>query len=218
MSSLIGTMKKKPFSLIVRLAENNVSFAKAAVESGADALVMDFDPSIKDKKEFIAIIDSVKAPVGLKMGNGIGESEVGALIKLGVDFLDINFKTAPQWMLKISGIGKIASLDPEYLIDDINRMTAHAFVGIDAAIIPKDMVGRDLTVGDLQQYITIALSTGLPVIVPTQKLIRASELPIIWDTGAKGLILDRTITGDRLPAFKAIIKGYRSVADSLQEK
>jgi hypothetical protein len=89
--------------------------------------------------------------------------------------------------------------------------------GLDAAVIMPEDWGKDLNVGDLQQYITIAMSTNLPVIVPAQKSIRASEVPVIWDTGAKGLMIGEAITGDTVASLGAVTKEYRSAIDTIKQ-
>ena len=81
----------------------------------------------------------------------------------------------------------------------------------------EEELGKDLNVGDLQQLITIAMSTALPVIVPTQKTIRASEVPIIWDTGAKGIMLGGTVTGDTPDSINAVTKEFRSAIEAIKE-
>lgn len=217
MSRLLSLLDKLPLTLIVNLPENSIELAKAAEEGGADALTVPIDPSVKDKKQLISIVDTAKVPVGARLRGDISEDEVIGLKKLGVDFIDFDLTGAAAWMLKLTGVGKIATLDSRYIVEDLTRLSDRPINGIDAAIVPDESIGRDLMVGDLQEYITICLSTGLPVIVPTQKLIRISEVPIIWDTGAKGILLTDIVTGTSSKSLKAVTKEFKEAIKALEE-
>lgn len=217
MGKLLSLLDKNQLTLIVSLPENSIEFAKAAEESGADAIAIKIDPESKDKKQLIDIIKSSKVPVGARITGNISEPEINGLNKLGIDFFDISLPEAPGWLLKMKDICKIAALDPEYMVNDLTKLADRSINGIDAAIISESDIGKDLTVGDLQQYITIALSTGLPVIVPTQKLIRVSEVPIIFDTGAKAIMINDIVAGTSIQSLKAVTKEFKEAIEALKE-
>jgi hypothetical protein len=61
------------------------------------------------------------------------------------------------------------------------------------------------------------MSTTLPVIVPTQKSIRASEVPIIWDAGAKGIMIGECVTGKTATSIKAVTKEFRAAAEAIKK-
>jgi hypothetical protein len=218
MSRLTDLLNKDKFSLIVRLPESTIAYAIAAEEAGADAISVDIDLAQKDRSEIIEIASSVKIPVGIAFNDpDIKETQFKAFVKAGFDFFEVPLITMPEWMMKFEGAAILGSLSSEYSLDDLTKITKKHVDAIDAAVVPKDDIGRDLTVGDLQQYITIAISTGVPVLVPTQKLIRVSEIPIIWDTGAKGIVLDNVCTGTTIETFKTIVKQFKSAVDSVKE-
>lgn len=205
-------------SLIVCLFAAKVDIAKAAEEAGADAICIPFDSS-KDKDELIKIVSSVKVPVGVKFDKetGVTEAQIAGLKKLGFDFFDISFTGMPKWVSGIEGIGKIISLDQDYSAYDLTGLSKQSLDAVDAAVIPGEVLGKDLMVGDLQHYITICLSTGLPVIVPTQKMVRVSEVPIIWDTGAKGILLTEIVAGDNIKSVTAVTKEFKEAIENLKE-
>jgi hypothetical protein len=218
MSRLNDLLNKEQFSLIVRLPESTKAYAIAAEEAGADAVSVSLDLAQKDRSEIIEIACSVKIPVGISFsGSDIKETQLKAFVKAGFDFFEIPISTMPEWMMKFEGAAILGTLTSEYSLEDLTKLTKKHIDALDAAIIPQDDVGRDLTVGDLQQYITIAISTGVPVLVPTQKLIRVSEVPIIWDTGAKGIVLDNVCTGTTIETFKTIVRQFKTAVDSVKE-
>jgi hypothetical protein len=217
-SKLIELLKKQPMTLIVNLSESSVASAKSAEKSGADALTIRIDSS-KEKSDIINIVKSVKIPVGVMIEDDafVMESQMKALMKLHFDYFGTSVMVIRDWMLGLDGFGKVARLNQNYDLDDLTSLSDRPIDAINAAIMTKDEIGKDLTVGDLQRYINICLSTKLPVIVPTQKLIRASEIPIIWDTGAKGILMDEKIIGNKLGTFSSAIKEFRAAIDSLKE-
>lgn len=218
MSKLISLLNKNPMTLIVSIPQARVEMAKAAEDAGADAVCIRLDTA-KDKSDLIKIVDCVKIPVGatLEGESAVSETQMTGLYKLGFDFFDMSLAGIPSWALKLEGLGKIVALDQDYSAYDLTGLSQRSIDAIDAAVIPKEALGKDLLVGDLQHYITICLSTGLPVIVPTQKMIRVSEVPIIWDTGAKGIILTDIVAGNTLQSLKAVTKEFKEAIENLKE-
>lgn len=219
MSKLISLLNKNPMTLIVSLPANTVELALAAQEAGADAVVARIDADTKDRNELLSLVEKVKVPVGVEFaGEPVNEVQLNGFQKKGFDFFINPLNGMPVWMLGMKGLGKVAAMDPEYSAYDITGISNKAIDAIDAAVIPESDYGKDLTVGDLQHYITIALSTGIPVIVPTQKLVRVSEVPIIWDTGAKGIILKDVVSGSTAKSLSSVTKEFKKAIDSLKEE
>jgi hypothetical protein len=42
-------------------------------------------------------------------------------------------------------------------------------------------------------------------------------VPIIWDTGAKGIMIGNNIVGDNVQSMKAVIKEYRSALETIKQ-
>jgi hypothetical protein len=215
MSKLVSLLCKEPLTLIVKLSGDPVEMAKAAEEGGADAVCADFSGDMDAVKK---IVESVKIPVGILVEeNVLTEADIEHLKNICIDFMDIPLGGVPENALKSGGFGRIFALGPDYDALDLTRLSDKPIDGLDAAIILEEEWGKDLTVGDLQQLITIAMSTALPVIVPTQKTVRASEVPIIWDTGAKGIMIGETVTGETPASLKAVTREFKSAIEALKE-
>ncbi len=218
MSKLSSLLSKEPLTLIVRLPEDTLEMAEAAQLGGAHAVVLNFDPGQKDKQDTIAIVRSLKIPVGIKIDNNIGDREFNGLAKLGVDFIDLPLSGAQESIFKFSGCDRILSLGPDYSAHDLTKLSKKAVAAVEAAVIIKEEWDKELTIGDIQQYITVVLSTMLPVIVPTQKSVRVSEVPIIWDTGAKGIMIGENVTGDDPATLKAVTAEFRAAVELLKDE
>lgn len=218
MSKFIDRLNKEVFSLAVVLPEITVSFAKAAEASGADAIFVRFEDS-KDKNEIIELVRSVKVPVGILFDDGseVSNEQIAAFAKRGFDFFDARPDVLRRAGGK-SGAGRIARLLYDFDIDEVTRFTEEDLDALDAAVVDPETFGGELTVGDLQQYITLSITSRLPVIIPAQKTIRVSEIPIVWDTGAKAILLDEAVTGDSENTFRTVVSEYRTVISSLKEQ
>ncbi|OGC14938.1 hypothetical protein A2246_04555 [candidate division WOR-1 bacterium RIFOXYA2_FULL_37_7] len=206
MSRLLEIMKSHPLTLIVNLPKNDVEMAKAACDAGADALVISHSENDKE------IINSVLVPVGLDLPRNKAKELVPLLAS---DFDFMNFY--PE-MLEYNinpGKAKIVVLDESYSLDKLMTVSKEKIDAINAAIIPVRQTGKDLVVGDLQNYIAMAMSSNLPVIVPTQRSIKISEVSIIWDTGARGLLLTEVVLGASLKSMVKAIKEYRIAIDDI---
>jgi len=206
MSKLLKLLKEKPLTLIVHLPENSVEMAQAAEASGADALLVTHG---EDEEE---ILKAVSIPVGLDVDKALPK-QVEKKLELKFDFLNFHPDVLEHYgKLKKT---KIVALDDTFTLDKLMNIGDKPIDGIDAAIIPINQEGRELIVGDLQNYIAIALSSDLPVIIPTQRSIRVSEVPIIWDTGVKGLILTKVVLGDDTKSLIKTVKEYRAAIDDI---
>jgi putative N-acetylmannosamine-6-phosphate epimerase len=204
MSKLLEMLSKKKMTLIVQLPENNIEMAKAAEAAGADALIINNGEIIK----------GIKIPIGIDLSSQgkLDEKELKKYEKF--DFINFHFDSLTAISKRIK-TGKIIALSNSYTLDKVIGVENIGAQAIDAAIVPLSQASRDLVVGDLQNYIAIAISSGLPVIIPTQRTIKPSEVAIIADTGAKGLLLTKVVLGDSVKSIEKAVKEYRLSVDDL---
>lgn len=228
MSKLIELMGKNNLTLIVSLPENSAELARAAIEGGADALKVHINithqaaktrfGSLKEERAALEeILGSADVPVGIVPGEDIlpTEGEIEGLAKMGFDFFDIKIERLPAWMLKVKRLGKVVALGRDYPIDKMMGLNKLGVDGVEAAIVSVSDYGKDLNVSDLQGYISMVISAGVPVIVPTQKAIRVSEVPIIADTGVKGLMIGAVVAGKTANLIKRATRDFRIAIDDL---
>ncbi len=228
MSKLIEALKKNILTLIVSLPENSAELAKAAIDGGADAIKVhmnitheaagtQFRSLAEERAALEDILDLADVPVGIVPGEKVlpNEKEMEEMIKMGFDFFDVKLRVILPWMLRVKEMGKIVALDKEYSMDKLIGIKDLGADGVEAAIVSASEYGKDLNVGDLQGFISIAISAGIPVVVPTQKSIRTSEVPIIADTGVKGLMIGAVVTGKTASSIKKATQAYRAAIDDL---
>ncbi|HTY12872.1 MAG TPA: hypothetical protein VMD02_01645 [Candidatus Omnitrophota bacterium] len=208
MSKLLEKLKNNKMTLIVQLPENTAEMAAAAERAGADAIV------IRDGDDVSGISSAVKVPVGLDISDQAEIDEKTARSHDKFDFVNFHFEALKTVSKKLK-TGKIIALNEEYTLDKIIGVEETGAQAIDAAILPLGASSKELMVGDLQNYIAIAISSGLPVIIPTQRSIKPSEVAIIADTGARGIILTEEVLGDNVRSLEKNLKEYRTAADDL---
>jgi len=206
MSKLLKLLKEKKLSLIVELPENRVELAQEAEREGADALLVKQDYAPED------LLGAVKIPVGVDLSHleKLSDKEIKSYEKF--DFINFHFEVLAL-LAKQKRSGRIIALNEHYTLDRLIGLESLGAQAVDAAIVPISQASRELVVGDLQNYIAIAISSNLPVIIPTQRKILPSEVAIIADTGAKGLLLTPNVLGENLKKLKE----YRAAVDDLGE-
>ncbi len=222
MSRLINLLNDNKMTLIVALPENNVDLAAAAVDNGADALQLHintkgFKTFAEEKAGMEAVLKKVNVPVGIVPGHEkcADENEMKEIARMGFDYFSMDMDVMPDFMQQFKRISRILALNSKFTLDKLITSSQEGLDALDAAIIPTSGWGKDLVVGDLQQFISIVLSSGKPVIIPTQRSIRTSEVAIISDTGAKGLLLTPVVMGTTVKDVAKAVKEYRIAVDDL---
>lgn len=222
MPKLIKMLGNNKMTLIAALPKNYPELAEAAIAGGADALqlhinVGDFKSFAEEKENLKRILSKTKITVGIVPGQKqhASEKEMQEIIKMGFDFYNMDMEALPHFMLKLKRISKILGLNSKFSLEQLIGLSDKGTQVLDAAIIPASGFGKNLIVGDLQNYISIVLSAGIPVIIPTERLIRTSEVAIISDTGAKGLLLTPVVIGDKANQIEKAVREFRVAVDDL---
>jgi hypothetical protein len=211
MPKLVELLKKNKFTLIVDLPENQPELALAAIKGGADALQI--GPSNAEK-----LIKLSKLPVGIRVESAgqLTKEEVKKLVKAGADFINVKRDDLPEYFSSVRGVAKVLGLGNRFTVDLILGIGENGADALDAAIIPSEAQGKDLKVGDLQNYISIVIASGIPVIIPTQLAIRPSEVAILTDTEAKGLLLTPIVLGLTAEHIEKNVREFRAAVDELE--
>ncbi|MCX5726511.1 MAG: hypothetical protein NT030_04955 [Candidatus Saganbacteria bacterium] len=216
MSKLLEAFAKNQLTLIVALPENSEEFVNAAIDGGADALMVRISgPIEKEKRSLLEVMASSDVPVGIFLSDKIKGPDIKRIKAMGFDFFVMPLEDIPAGILKTKGISKVADIDPSYSVDKLIGIPKLGIDAIEASIIPKNQCGKNLTVGDLQKYITVCISANVPVIIPTECAIKVSEIAIIWDTGAKAIVINDTITGKTIKSLKKAVNEFRIAVDDI---
>ncbi|MBU0687188.1 MAG: hypothetical protein KKB81_04995 [Candidatus Margulisbacteria bacterium] len=222
MAKLLNLMQSNPLTLLVSLPENTLGFAKAAVEAGADTitLVIDsYEKYLAEKDNLFEIIKKAEVPVGISLNTteDFEAADYKNMIAAGADYIAVPIIKVPPLLKEQKEIAQVYILNKDYTIDELLNIKEVDKVVLEAKISKHKESGREINVGDLQNYITMATSTHLPIIVPTEKRIHPSEVPIIWDTGVKGIELTSVVLGQSEKSLQKVTREYRMAIDDLVE-
>ncbi len=228
MTKLLKLFDKNKLTLIVSLPENSLEMAKAALDAGADALKVhcnvkhkasgvSFGSLEEEGAKLAAILKESRVPVGIVPGAQRKPTvdEMKEIIKMGFDFVDMNISDMPDYFHSLTGITKVAALENENQLEKVVQRKESDFRALEAAVVPHLGYGQNLTIGDLRSYITLAVSSGLPVIVPTQRKITCEEVPILADTGIKSLMIGAIVTGKTPAMISGAVAEFRKAIDEL---
>lgn len=222
MPQLVNLLNKNIMTLIVALPKNDPEMAAAAVAAGADGLQLHLNHSnfggfAEEKMNLEKIVKQAKLPVGVVPGSKISasEEEMKEMVKMGFDFFNMDLNYLPPFMLSLKTISKVLALNSKFTMDKLIGLGNLGADALDAAILPVSEWRKEMVVGDLQNYISMVISAGIPVIIPTQRSIRTSEVAIISDTGAKGLSLTSVVMGNTIKSIERAVKEFKQAADEL---
>lgn len=228
MGRLLKAFDKNKLTLIMSLPENSLEMARAAIDAGADILKVhcnirhkasgvSFGSLEEEGAKLAAILKYSKIPVGIVPGAERKPTidEMKEIVKMGFDFVDMNIADMPDYFYSFNGITKVAALENENQLEKVMEKKKADFKALEAAVVPHLGYGQNMTIGDLRAYITLAVSSGLPVIVPTQRKITYEEVPILSDTGIKALMIGAIVTGKTPALIGSSVKEFRKAIDEL---
>lgn len=238
MNTLCQTLSRLQASgrprLLVSLPANDLELAQAAADNGAEGLKVHLNMrhaaagkafgSLSQEAPVLEQIVALGLPVGVVPGDDtamIGEGEVARLADLGLDFVDVYAGAFPVWLAaaargKLGVMAAIGAADHQcqLRLDGLSRCPAVQM--IEASIIPHEGYGSPLSMADLADYTALARqmqSQDKPVIVPTQRHIRADEVGLLAQTGIRGLLIGAIVTGTEPAALAAATRRYRAALE-----
>ncbi|NWQ42758.1 hypothetical protein MLOOGBEN_18810 [Bacillus sp. EB106-08-02-XG196] len=216
-------------TLIVSLPENRFDLAKAAIHAGVDAVKLHVNVnhrasgnvfnSVESYDEiFRSIRDEFSGPLGIVPGGSFGDisqGEMEQLIALGFNFYSIYAHDKPSWMLVLDKIEKTFAISSEYDLNAIGNVKHLGVSALEASIIPGEEYGTPLTFKDVLAYNTLVQNVDIPVLVPSQRKLVPSDIPILAKAGVKAVMLGAIVIGHTEETIQTAIRSFRNAIDSL---
>lgn len=212
MSSFVAEIKNKPFSLIVEIPTISSSYIQAAYENKADFIRIK-PLSFYDLQNAQEALKISKLLMGLDLVNIKEEIKIKDVQKFS--FLTLPFRSRKNQKLENIKLPFLLRLSTLYSLDDIVSMEKNTLAVLEADIVPKPGWGREMINADLQNYISIALASKAPVLVPTQRNILPSEVAILWDAGIKGIILTSEFLDNDIEQFEKKLQDFSAAIKEL---
>lgn len=231
MAQLISKLRGDRPCLIVSLVENDLDAARAAVDSGADALKLHLNmhhlPSgartgsfEEERTRVEAILAEAKVPVGIVPRPTIGTTvdETVRFRDMGFDFIDFYPRSMSPAVLAVPDMTKMVAVEASYDLALIQETIASPWAEVlEAAILPAGVYGAPLSVEDLLRLsllARLAAKNAKPVIVPTDRRIQPDDVPALIEAGLKNLMIGVMVTGRSASGIASATAAFRKVMDA----
>nr|WP_275695575.1 hypothetical protein [Fredinandcohnia sp. SECRCQ15] len=216
-------------TLIVSLPENRLDLAKAAIHAGVDAVKLHVNvehrasgnrfASVESYEEvFCKIRDEFSGPLGIVPSGSfedIKETEMEQLLKIGFNFYSIYAHHKPSWMLALDGIEKTFAITSEYDKGQLGNVKHLGVSALEASIIPGEEYGMPLTFKDVLAYNSLVQNVDVPVLVPSQRKLVATDIPLLHKAGVKAVMLGAIVIGKSEASIVKTISSFRNAIDTL---
>lgn len=225
---LLNHLMKNKMTIIVAIPQNTVELAVAAEENGADAIKVHINMthraskvefgSLEDERPILSeIISTCSIPVGIVPGANLDISTelITELAEMGFDFFDMFARFITPELMGVPGISRMAAVDSSIDWDTISQLGAEGTQMVEGAIIPSSGYGERLSILDLAQYRLLREATNLPLIIPSQRTLKPSDIPYLFDIGIEAVLLGVLSTGTEAVQLGSQIAAFRKAIDKL---
>ena len=227
MNAFVNLLKKDRPALIMSLPCNDPALSRAAFEEGADVVKVHinvehrasgtcFGRLAQERTSLEQMLAEAKGPMGLVPGGSLQAAglDIHEAAQMGFAFFSTYIhhmpvlcpKLEPAWM---------AACDGSYELWEIEKLAQAGAQVLEASVMPGSEYGQPLSMRDLVRYSAIAARTDLPMVIPTQRFIRPSEVPALWNAGMKGLMIGAVVTGRTEESIRRAVADFRNAIDRM---
>lgn len=203
-------IEKNKFSLVVSLPSNDLELARAALAGGAQAIKVHcnvwhrasghtFGTYAENKdflKELITLCKDV--PVGLVPGGAeafVSEEERLELEEMGIRFFSSYVHHLPCHMMDSKALTKMVAIDHTYNQNTLDAVRRSSIDILECSVMPGDNYGTPLNYSDILLYSDIVDKSEKPCLIPTQRMIKPSEVHHLLDAGCKAIMIGAIVMG-----------------------
>lgn len=224
-------IRKRKFLIIGSPATNDYEVVKAFIDGGIDIVKLHLNMVHPVSKKKIGSFDEQKDKIlslvneypnilwGLVAGNILTNpkdfEEIDFLeLSAYFDFIDLFYSSYTLHYLSMK-IDKMVAIDRLLSESELRFLGKYKFFSIEAAIVPKNFYGLPLTLEDIINYRTLIELTDIPVFIPTQKLIKPSDIDFLYSIGAKGIVLGQVATSFNIETIKKTVNTFMKKINKL---
>lgn len=214
---------------MVSLPKNDPALAEAAVKAGAQCLKVHVNchhfasdtrfGTWAEEKSVISEILSVMGdvPLGIVTGEATqpSQKDLSEICESGIDFWDLFCRFTPPEYLELPKLGRMVAIDSSWepwLVESLGALGVHV---IESSIIPRDLYRSDLNLEDVARYRRLAQASPMPILIPTQKNIKPSQVGSLQRAGAAGLTIGAVVTGLEASSLSEATAAFREAIDAL---
>ncbi len=229
MNQLLRQLQTDDFTLLVSLPANDIELARAAFHGGAQGLkvhcnVAHFASGTRfgSWNEERAVITQIcelarehHASVGIVPGasheaqlNFASEDDFADMAQVGVDYFDAYPADAPAWTLQQPHLDVMLAAYNGGSLNEIRVLETLGMRLCEASIMAHTEYGQPLNALDLACYHALCDSIQAPVIVPSQKKLMPHDVPLLQQTGARGVLLGAIVVGRDAVSIEAATRAF----------
>lgn len=223
MSRILNSLNSKKMTLVVSLPENTYELAKAAWESGADAIKVHINlfhnasqrmfGSLEEQRPVLEkILKDSPIPVGVVAGEDtkICETVISDLVAMGFDFISLYGQNMPISLCGRKDVSNLFAIDYSYSVEEVKTIT-NSFIAdvLELSILPHEEYGKRLNARDLGRYLAFSEISKIPTLLPTQRMIYPSDVPAIAKCKVKALMIGAIVLGPTKETFISQIKEFK---------
>jgi hypothetical protein len=219
LSKVLNTMESP---LVAILPQNNEDYAHAAIDGGADAIIIGIDKTESsfpglfgsfDLQEdaISSILSTSSVPVGISIGDSRpltpGSWERVASRPFG--FVNMYAHHMPPFVLQDERVEKLVTIGSGYMVEQIRSMSEMPQVSaFEAAIVSPQGRTQVFSVLDLATLRMISKLSSKPMILRAQKRLEGSDIKTVISEGLKGIALDPSALEAGVEAYKDAMTCY----------
>jgi hypothetical protein len=217
------------FALMVSLPKNDPTLAEAAIKAGAQCLKVHVNchhyasdtrfGSWPEEKAVISEILSVMGdvPLGIVTGEATQPSaaDLEEICDSAIDFWDLFCRYTPPEFTALPNLGRMVAIDSSWepwLVESLGALGVNV---IESSIIPRDLYRSELNLEDIARYHRLAQSSPMPILIPTQKAIKPSQVRSLKNAGAAGITIGAVVTGLEKQGIADATAAFRAAIDEL---
>lgn len=211
------TETRASLAVVAALAEPRQDLIKAAIEGGADAVVL-AQPSGGDSVKVAELKQLIRAAADKPCGLAVADLkpdeafEPKAWLEAGLDF--VVFTTDRPASVLLSEAERVARVDAGFEPADVRALDG---LGVDAFIVAAEQrpAGSRLSVSEVVRFRLLAGLTGKPVLVSVRDEALAADLEVLAQIGLEGIVLEESLLGASAEGLRAHLATFREAVRNL---
>jgi len=221
---LSGLLERAEAPLIAILPHNTSEYAEAAMNAGADALVLGIDKTESmfpglfgsfdlQEDSINGILSTSSIPVGISIGDSrpLTPESWERIASKPFGFVNMYAHHLPPFVLDDPRVQKLVTIGAGYMLEQISSISEMSQVtALEAAIVSPQGKNYIFSVLDLSTLRMIAKLSTKPVILRAQKRLEVGDLKSVGDAGLKGISLDPSALEPGVEAYRDAIATFRS--------
>lgn len=225
MNQLLQQLQNNDWTLLVSLPRNDIELAKAALNGGAQGLKIHinvehfasgtkfgtFDEEKENLESIVQLACEYSASVGIVPGGQpfATRHEFETLAQIGIDYFDAYPGDAPAWTFEQTSLDIMLAAWNGATAEELMSLEELGMTVCEASIMHHDDYGQPLSTLDLARYHDLAQTISVPLIVPSQKLLRPEDQRLLQRAGAKGVLIGAIVTGREANTIEAATRAFR---------